>query len=306
VKSTLSLILLLLILLGCSSGIIPSATTSTPIPPTPTSTFMTVLSGLKSPTPTFSPNGWKTWPIVPIVSSPMIDVYQVGMEIGRDPNRFSKVGDCQNVSEQNYFLSNFDHSGWYSLGTEYASLQSTIDNFAGSWSRVSLAVKGGQNVAAALNPFWADPSQCKPNETPVACEIRVYNPSIVIISLEEHREKDTIKYNVYLRQIVEYILSQSVVPLLATRAELPNNPTSINSAVTQIAHDYNVPLWNFWAAADPLPSHGVRDGFHLTSFDVRLNFFFDNPESMKTAWPWRNLTALQAVDAIFHAVSNQP
>ncbi len=139
---------------------------------------------------------------------------------------------------------------YYRLGTQYASLQPTIDHFAGSWSRQSLAVKGGVNVAAALNPIWADPKQCKAGETPIACEIRVYNPSIVTVSMEESWSGDIVKYNMYLRQIVEYILSQNVVPILATRAELPGSSKSINETVARIAYDYQVPLWNFWAATN--------------------------------------------------------
>ena len=61
-----------------------------------------------------------------------------------------------------------------------------------------------------------------------------------------------------------------------------------------------MPLWNFWAAAQPLPAHGLRpDGFHLT---WERNYFND-PAVMQQAWPWRNLTALQAIDAVWRGVS---
>ena len=33
--------------------------------------------------------------------------------------------------------------------------------------------------------------------------------------------------------------------------------------------------------------------------------FFDDPNSMKEGWPWRNLTALEAIDAVYRAVSGQ-
>jgi hypothetical protein len=168
-----------------------------------------------------------------------------------------------------------------------------------------LAVKGGENVAAALNPLWANPKQCKAGETPIACEIRVYNPSIVTVSMEESWSGDIVQYNLYLRRIVEYVLSQNVIPILATRAELPESGEDINATVARIAYDFQVPLWNFWAAANPLPSHGLTaDGFHLTQ--GRDFFLFDDPSSMKNGWPWRNLTALEAIDAVYHAVSGQP
>ena len=265
--------------------------------PTPTLTPIVSLTS----TPTLAADAWKSMPVVPGVSERMIQVYQAGLAAGRDPDRFSKIGDCQNITT--YFLASFDKPNDYRLGLDYAYLQPTIDHFAGSWSRQSLAVKGGLNVAAALNPFWADPHSCESGETPVACEIRVYNPSIAIISMEESWSGDIDKYDRYLRQIVEYVLSQNVVPILATRAEPEHSQISINETVARIAYDYQVPLWNFWAAAYPLPGHGLlEDGFHLS----QSRSFFDDPVRMRAGWPWRNLTALQAMDAVWHGVTEQP
>lgn len=269
---------------------------------------MTILPGAANatvaptylPTATLAPEAWKSMPVVPVVSERMAQVYQAGLERGRDPARFSKIGDCQNITT--YFLADFDHPENYRLGDQFASLQVTIEQFAGSWSRESLAVRGGLNVAAAMNPMWADRKQCNANETPLACEIRVHNPGIVIISMEESWSGDLDKYDTYLRKIVEYVLSQEVVPILATRAEPDKIAISINETVAQVAYDYEVPLWNFWAAAYPLPSHGLTaDGFHLT----QARNFFDDVDRMEAGWPWRNLTALQVIDAVWRSVSGR-
>ena len=83
------------------------------------------------PSDTAEPS-WQDLPIIPDVSSEMIEVYQRGLERGNDPARFSKIGDCQNITT--YFLAMFD-SGSYALGDQYAYLQSTIDHFSGSWKR---------------------------------------------------------------------------------------------------------------------------------------------------------------------------
>jgi hypothetical protein len=257
-------------------------------------------STVEAPTPTLGPEAYQGMPIIPVVSARMVEVYRAGLAAGRDPMRFSKIGDCQNITT--YFLAAFDDPGEYRLGSQYEYLQPTIDHFAGSWSRKSLAVKGGLNVAAALSPIWADPAQCRAGETPIACEIRVYNPSIVIVSMEESFSGDLVHYNMYLRKIVEYILSQNVVPILATRAELPDSNNSINDLVTRVAYNYQVPLWNFWAATDPLPEHGLVDGFHLS----QAANFFNDPASMQNGWPWRNLTALESIDAVYRAVSGNP
>ena len=74
----------------------------------------------------------------------------------------------------------------------------------------------------------------------------------------------------------------------------------INKIIASLADEYDVPLWNFWRAVQDLPNHGLQgDGAHLT-FGVNQ---FDNPEAMKTAWTIRNLTALQALDAVWQGVT---
>jgi hypothetical protein len=284
-----------------TATILPDADTPSPVDTPITPTTEQVKVSPVPPTATLAPEAWKSMPVVPVVSARMVQVYRAGLAAGHDPKSFSKIGDCQNITT--YFLADFDHPDNYRLGEKYAYLQSTIDQFKGSWSRESLAVKGGLNVAAAMNPLWADPKRCNKNETPLACEIRVHNPSIVTISMEESWSGDIHKYDQYLRKIVEYVLSQNVVPILATRAEPDNATISINATVARIAYDYQVPLWNFWAAAYPLPYHGLTaDGFHLT----QARNFFDDPDRLAAGWPWRNLTALQAIDAVYRAVSAQP
>ncbi len=317
IKKTLLLVIVLVLLAGCDTpawGYSQSATATaintlmpTPIPVMATDTVTAIIptvddpvSTAQVPTPTLAPDAWKSMPIVPVVSARMVEVYRAGLAAGRDPSRFSKIGDCQNITT--YFLASFDDPRDYRLGAQYAYLQPTIDHFSGSWSRQSLAVRGGENVAASMDPLWADPKSCNAGETPIACEIRVNNPSIVTISMEESWSGDLVKYNEYLRKIVEYVLSQNVIPILATRAEVPGSKNSINEVVARIAYDYQVPLWNFGVSVLPLPAYGLTtDGFHLS----QAGSFFDDPNSMKEGWPWRNLTALQAIDTVYRAVSGQ-
>ena len=261
----------------------PAVTASVP---TPTSTYPPRLPLAK--------DAWMQMPAGPTeISDSMRDVYQRGLDMGNDPNRFSVIGDCQNVSS--YFLSTFDKPGDFSLG-EYAYLQPTIDYYQGSFSRTSLAVKGGFNVAAVLSPLRADPKSCNPGESPLDCELRVWNPSVVFVGMETWwSEKPAEEYDKYMRRVIERILETGAVPIIATKADNLEGDHSINSTIAQIAYDYNIPLWNFWAAVQPLPNHGLwSDGFHLTF----ARNFFDDPDRMKSAWPWRNLTALQTLDVV--------
>ncbi len=120
----------------------------------------------RTPRPPLAPEEWKTLPAVPAgVSDAMREVYQRGLAMGNDPKHFSVIGDCQNVSS--YFLYIYDHPEEFSLGEQYAYLQPTIDYYQGSFSRKSLAVKGGFNVAAVQSPLRADPKSCNKNESPL-------------------------------------------------------------------------------------------------------------------------------------------
>ena len=155
---------------GINTDTMTSDPTSVLVQPTVSENIPT-LSNTQVATP--APDSWKSLPVVPKeLSQRMIEVFQRGLLRGRDPNKFSKIGDCQNITT--YFLAAFDDPVRYQLGQKYAYLQPTIDHFSGSWSRESLAVKGGMNVAAVQNPFWTlspKPDVCTSGEPPLACEI---------------------------------------------------------------------------------------------------------------------------------------
>ncbi len=257
-------------------------------------------------TPTHTPlalESWKDLPVIPTVSQRTVQIYQKGLELGRDPHHFSKIGDCQNVSS--YFLSPFEHPSVYRLG-EYENLQEAIDWFNGSFSRDSLAVKGGFNVAAVLSPLRADPKHCEDGESPAACELRVFNPAFAIISMETWWSGKPENYEKYMRQLIEYLIDQGVVPILATKADNLEGGNQINQVLGQLAWEYDIPIWNFWASVQSFPNKGLtKDGFHLTLG----NYFYDDLQSTKTGWSMRNLTALQALDAVWRGVtypSHQP
>jgi len=253
--------------------------------------------------PPLEKDAWMQMPAVPAdISDSMREVYQRGVEMGNDPTHFSVIGDCQNVSS--YFLSIFDSPDDFSLGDEHAYLQPTIDYYEGSFSRKSLAVKGGFNVAAILSPLRADPKSCNKNESPLDCELRVWKPSIVFVSMETWwSEKPEEEYDKYMRRVIERILETGAVPIIATKADNLEGDHGINTTIAQIAYDYDIPLWNFWAAVQPLPNHGLSsDNFHLTF----ARNFFDDPVRMKSAWPWRNLTALQTLDVVRRGLMEQP
>lgn len=286
-------------------NITPHPTSILESPATPEET-LTVLPN--SPTIPASID-WMNLPVIPTVSQTARSIYLRGIEMGNDPHSFSKIGDCQSIST--YFLSYFDMPGLYNLG-DYAPLQKTIDWYSGSFSRDSLAVKGGFNAAAILSPLRADPKQCKPNENPIMCEFRLHNPSIAIISLEEWWAGHPENYESYLRQIIEYSIDQGVVPIIATKADNLEGNYLINQTIAKLAQEYDIPLWNFWAAIQSLPNHGLIavdssgavDMFHLTHSEGY--YFYNDLAATQSGWSIRNLTALQALNAVKRGLTNQP
>jgi hypothetical protein len=246
----------------------------------------------------YTPEEWQTYPVLPVISDTAREIYARGIELGNNPNNLSIVGDCQNVSW--FFLGVYDVPEEFALG-EFDELQPTIDQFAGSWGRRGVAVDNGFNVASVLSEMWADPEKCQSGETPLECEYRIHRPSIVIISMETWwGGKPADEYEVYLRQIVEFWIDNGVVPILGTKADNLEGDHGLNAAIARVATDYDIPLWNFWLAVQPLPDHGLSiDNFHLTF----ARNFFDDPDRLEKAWPVRNLTALQAIDLVFREVS---
>ncbi len=95
-----------------------------------------------------------------------------------------------------------------------------------------------------------------------------------------------------MRRIIEYAIQHGTVPILSTKADNVEGDHSINLATARLAYEYDLPLWNFWLAAQSLPNRGLdperADGFHLS----------------QRAWTERSYTALQTVDALWRAVSS--
>ncbi|HSB03343.1 MAG TPA: SGNH/GDSL hydrolase family protein, partial [Anaerolineales bacterium] len=201
-----------------------------------------------------------------------------------------------------WFLKDFARDErYYNLGP-YASLQETIDYFKASLGYRSYAALRGATASTVLSPLWADPQACQNNEAPLACEYRVHNPAFVFIALGTNDIHKVEQFEPNMRLIIEYTLQQGIVPILVTKADNLEGDDRINNTIARLAVEYHLPVWNFWAAVQPLPGHGLQgDGAHLT---FRSNFF-DDPEKLKGAWAVRNLTALQVLEAMRTAVQEK-
>ncbi len=265
-----------------------------------TQTMSPVSTSAPSPTdtsPQLTARDWKSWPVIPALSPEMLDVYPRGQEMKRDAHTVSVVGDCESSSD--WFLKDFSKGDrFYNLGP-YAGLQETIDFFNPSLGYKSYAALRGATASTVLTPLWADPKACEKGETPLGCEYRVHNSAFAIIALGTNDVHKLSQFAPKMHEIIEYTLSQNIIPILVTKADNLEGDESINLTIARLAVEYHLPVWNFWAAVQSLPGQGLQgDGAHLT-FGSN---FFDEPEKLQRAWPVRNLTALQVLEAMRLAV----
>jgi hypothetical protein len=91
-----------------------------------------------------------------------------------------------------------------------------------------------------------------------------------------------------------------VVPILSSKGDNLEGDHRINHTIACLAEEYGLPLWNFWSAIQALPNHGLQPDLEHLTYGITD---FDDAKAMQTAWTVRNLTALQALDAVWKAVT---
>jgi hypothetical protein len=258
----------------------------------------------------------ETAPVLPTVSGHALDIYREALTQGRNPQVFSKVGDCMTASPN--FLTPLG-TGDYDLG-DYVDLQETIDTFSeatvreidgepvNSFSNPGLAAASGCTTAGPLDQTWANPAFCEAGEIPLACEYRISNPAIALIMFGTNDVYyfDAEKYETYLRSIIEETLIQKVLPVLSTfptRLDRAEESIAYNRIVVRLAVEYDIPLINLWRALGDLPDDGVNteDVTHLTVPDDGCLACFDG-DHLQYGITVHNLTMLQALDTLREAL----
>lgn len=294
------LIFLVFLITACTSKVFseiqkvitlqPSPTDISPTPAleiVPTLTATPEVSNTPTPDTRIPPEQWQSWPIIPVATNRSIEILKKGQANGVNPNAFSKIGDCQNVKES--FMGIYD-TGIFFLQDWQKDWQQTINQFKGYYNRDSLAFGQGLNVAAALSPLHSDPTACQPNENPILCELRVNNPAFAIIRFERWYPDVTPPetYEKYLRQILDLVIDHGTVPILMTKADNVEGGHQINAIIAKLAYEYDIPLYNWWRAAQALPNHGIDperdDKFHIDP---------------KYAWTEQSAFGLGALDSIW-------
>jgi endonuclease YncB( thermonuclease family) len=231
------------------------------------------------------PNDWREWLIVPTISDNAVEIYLRGLEDGVNTASFSMIGDCLSIPERLFRKVSW---GDFTLpdGSEY--LQSTVEQFRPAWNRQPVTVEGGFVGASMFSIYFSDPDRCGQFETPIDCEFRLNNPSIAIISIGTDQKPGTDEeFEFYMREIVEYSIERNVLPIIATKADPTEEDFPLNHIMAQLADEYDIPLWNFWASVQHLPNTGLNPvtGIHLTAEANSI----------------RRLTAIQVLHAVLTA-----
>jgi hypothetical protein len=263
----------------------------------------------ETPTPTAAPpsrvavNGMS--PAEFIIMSPAVRdniraIFAQGQAIGRNPGVFSILGDSLIATPQS--LAEWDKAT-YVLG-DYAYLQPTIDYYAGSFGRYGPSVRVGLHSWSVFDPLWADKEVCLANEDVLDCEIRLNNPSIMLVFLGSNDSAPPGGFKQNYKQIVETIIADGVVPVLATKADRFEGPDNANNtAVRQVAEELQVPLLEFDLLANTLPGRGITtDNVHLTYLEP---LDYTSPGVMAAGYPVHNLAVLMILDEVRREISLQ-
>jgi endonuclease YncB( thermonuclease family) len=231
------------------------------------------------------PAVWQQWPVVPRISENALNIYRAGLALGNDPHRFTIYGDCQSLSWRLFQRLDWED---YDLGPDYAYLNPARDWFHGSFGRNPITTADSATVATMYSVLWADPDQCASGETPFDCEQRVYNPSIALITLGTNWKGTPAEWEYYLRKLVDESIAQGVLPILVTKVD--GGPDwALNQVMARVAYEADIPLWNFWLAAQGLPNGGMDVD------DPRGIHFVDE------GFPIKRITGLMTLNAVLEA-----
>ncbi|NOH01338.1 MAG: hypothetical protein HND47_04880 [Chloroflexi bacterium] len=256
---------------------------------TPTPTQMSA-TGTTTETPVS--NEWMNLPVFPEPGENVRAIYEKGLELGNNPNAFSIFGDCQARPGEFFGVYETDEGRVAGLPPE---LRETVEHFTGSFSRESATAQDGTTPGALLWDQWHRGEYgCVFGETPVDCELRVHRPSFVIIQIGSHFESRNTEY---LRRIISQLLENGVVPILATKADNRELDHRINRDMALLADEFDLPLWNFWAALSDLPNRGLytRDDRPLQG-DIYLT---DEAQEI------HRFTGLQALNIVWRAAAGE-
>ncbi len=239
------------------------------------------------------------------------EIYLHGQQLGHRANTFIVVGDSTSAMSDHdwYALFYAVANGGFSLGP-YTDLQTTIDFYmpSGKFGASFQSAQSGFATDFVLDPTWADPTICQPDESPLMCEIRVSQPAFAIIYIgivDMANYNDATWCQEHLEIIVTTLIDSGVIPVLTTfsidESHHINEPFLDTyqqqlAIIREMATRRHLPLIEFQQAALALPHQGcIEDGRHLYyNSGGSLNLADDN----RLGQALRERMTLQMMDAL--------
>jgi hypothetical protein len=297
--------------------------TATVVPPTATATETPTATATATLEPTFTPQPSATpeptatpaptKPSTEFVNGIPVDqiivmpdevvenvrrIFAAGQARGRDAHAFSKLGDSLIATPS--FLAMFETYP-FNLGP-YEYLSPVLDYYAGSFERYGVALRPGLHAWGVTDPAWANKDWCQANEDLLDCEIRLNNPSVMLVLLGTNDSGFPEGFEFNMRQIIQHIIDAGVIPVIVTKADRFEGPDNTNNEILRkLAAELQVPLWDYDVVAETLPNRGLQeDNVHLTVFPEND---YTLPEAYQLGHGVHNLTALMMLDALRQIVS---
>lgn len=245
------------------------------------------------PLPTLDPDDWKNWPVIPSFIDPSLQkIYEFGLSLGNNPRAFSIFGDCQTQPDEFFGIFETDPNSLQGLSPQ---LRETVEYFNGSFNREASTSQDGTTPGSLLWTQWHRGEYgCTFAETPVQCELRTNRPSFVIIQVGTHFESRNTEY---LRKTIEQLLDAGVVPILATKADNRELDERINRDMAMLASEYDLPLWNFWAAVSHLPDRGL---YTRPDRPLQGDIYLTDEAALI-----HRMTGLEALDTVWRVVTKK-
>jgi PKD repeat protein/ABC-type branched-subunit amino acid transport system substrate-binding protein len=269
--------------------VVPPTLTETPTEtalPTLTETLTETATIAVEPTLTETPteavpvteNPLTAIPVIPNVSDfqqRLRTIYEAGLSLGKRPGVFTIAGDSSVV--QPGFLHPFVSPETYLLDEGSQPLQGIIDWYnltpvdtGVSFNRTSVAANPGWTAQELVNPSNSDTAICEGGETPLACELRLTQASVVIISIGRNDALQGTNPNPFqnaLQEAIDTAIAQGVIPILVTiqpinDAAVSTQVDALNQVIVTVANENQIPVINTWRHFTTMVDSGLSsDGF---------------------------------------------
>ncbi|MDX1994988.1 MAG: PKD domain-containing protein [bacterium] len=267
------------------------------------------------------PNPLEDVPVVPEFDDQQVidalrQVYDAGQSVGNRAGVLSVVGDTTVLTPG--YGNIFADPTQYVLEPDNTDLQAIIDfynatdlNGQTSFNRIGLARNPNWTAASLLDPTQADPGQCQPGESPLACELRVNQPAVLLVSIGYNDVivgTDLEQFRQSIRDLLQTALDANVIPVISTippRTDglvTAEQTQAYNEVIVEVAEELEVPVFNLWRSFNELPESGL--GFDLVSPSVAPTGPGDLSASATSTYGLNaaNVNLLRLLDVIREAI----